>query len=84
MQVRWPVFFIVFAVVTVRVKADTRDIVGERVKPNVNDMSVVKVNGYAPLERGTGYAQILQAFLQEVVQIRLIIVSFLFFLSFYY
>ena len=44
-----------------------RDIVRQRVQPDIHNMAVVKVDGNAPLERSPGYAEILQASLEEVV-----------------
>ena len=44
------------------------EVVDERVHPYVYDMAVVKGNGHAPLERGTGDAEILAAGQEEVVQ----------------
>ena len=67
MQIRRPIFFIIFAVIAVRVVADPRDIVGERIKPNVNDVLVVKFHGYAPRKRRARNAKILQAFQKEIV-----------------
>ena len=42
-------------------------VVEQRVHPHIGNMLGVEVNGYAPGEAGAGYAQILQAGLDEVV-----------------
>ena len=42
-----------------------RDIVDNRVKPNVNDMPPVVGHGYAPIKRRARYAQVLQPALNE-------------------
>ena len=67
MQVGRPKLVIVLTVIAVRVVAYPRNIVRERVKPNVNDVSVVEVHGHAPLERRSRYAKVLQAFQKEIV-----------------
>ena len=43
------------------------DIVGERVDPHVNDVSLVKIDGNAPFEAGAGDAEIVETGLDEVV-----------------
>ena len=62
-----PIFLIQFAVIAVGVESDARDIVDERVQPDIDDVLLVEIHGNAPLERGTGHAQILQALFQEVI-----------------
>ena len=65
-----PIFFEVLALLfkaLVGVKANGGNVVGQRVKPNVNHVLVVKVNGNTPLKGGTGNAKILQTCLEEVV-----------------
>ena len=48
-----PVFIKFIRRMTVRVIADARDVVGQGVQPDVNDMLRVKVYGNSPLERGS-------------------------------
>ena len=55
-----PELLVVLVVVSVRVPAAEGDIVGQCVQPDVNNVLVVKGNRYAPVEGGTGNAQILQ------------------------
>ena len=43
-------------------------IVGKCIHPNVDHVLIVEGDGYAPLEGGTGYAQILKTGKQEVVE----------------
>lgn len=61
MRVGGPVFFEQFAAVAVGVVTESRDIVGQRVQPNVHDVAAVEGNGNAPAESGARNAQILQA-----------------------
>ena len=67
MNVRRPEFLVVLIVVAVRVVAAERDIVGQRVEPDVDNVTRVKIDRDAPGERGTGNAQVLKTGLQEVV-----------------
>ena len=66
-QVGGPQLLILLAAVSVRVIADTGDVVGQRVQPHIDHMPVVEIHGNAPLEGGSGHAQILQTGKQEVV-----------------
>ena len=50
-----------------RIVADTGDVVVQSVHPNVYNVTRVEINRNTPAEGGTGYAQILQTGLQEVV-----------------
>lgn len=60
-----PVFFeIMIFIVLV---AQSVDVVGKSVNPNINNMSWIKVNRNAPAEGGTGNAQILKSWFNEVV-----------------
>ena len=65
-DVRRPVFFI--QAVVVRAVAQLCYVVGEGVQPYVYHVLLVKVHGYAPGEAGAGYAKVLKAGQQEVVQ----------------
>ena len=62
MHVRRPIFMEHFLVVEV---ADRREIVRERVEPDVDDVFRVERHGDAPVERGARDAQILQSLLDE-------------------
>ena len=66
MDVSGPVLGEVFAA-AVGVVAQGGDIVGEGVQPDIDHMAVVKAHRDAPLEGGTGDAEVLQAGFQEVV-----------------
>ena len=63
-----PVFFELLAVLSVHVKAGECDVVAQCVDPYVDDVTGRKLNGNAPCEGGAGYAQILQAGTDEVVE----------------
>ena len=47
--------------------ADTRDIIGEGVKPHINHMLIVKIHRNPPFKRGSGNTQILQSRQKEIV-----------------
>ena len=66
MQVRGPVFAEVFTLF-VNIVTQRRDIVRQRVKPNVNNVLFVKRNGNAPFERRSRNAEILKPRVEEVV-----------------
>ncbi len=63
MHVRRPELGEFFPVVQI---AGRRDIVGQRVEPDVNDMLTVEGNRNSPVERGPGHAEIFEALLDEV------------------
>ena len=67
MHVGRPILAVQFAL-RVHVVAKTCDIVGKSIHPNVDHVLIVKGDGHAPLEGGTGYAQILKTGKQEVVE----------------
>ena len=67
MQVCWPVFLEHLAVVAVTVIAQSGDIVGQSVQPYIGDVLWIEGNRNTPAERGSGYAQILKSWKQEVV-----------------
>ena len=50
MHVCRPLFFVEVARIAVLIIADARNIVCERVKPNVNDVALVKTDGDSPIE----------------------------------
>ena len=50
-----------------RIIAQGGDVVGQRVDPHIDHMLGIKVHRHAPLEAGAGYAQILQAGLEKIV-----------------
>ena len=60
-HVRRPEALVVLVMVAVRIIAAEGDIVGQRVQPDVDHMTGVKVHRDAPGERGAGHAQVLQA-----------------------
>ena len=62
-----PILLVEFAAVAVGVVAESRDIVGERVQPDVYDMPRVALYGYAPRERSTAYAKVLKSRLEKIV-----------------
>ena len=66
MQIGRPQFREIFRGI-VHVVADARDIIRQRVHPHVHHVPFIEVHGNPPLERRARYAQILQAFFQEVV-----------------
>ena len=66
-DVRGPVSLIIRAALALAVIAETGDIVGERVQPDIDDVFGVRLDGDAPAESGAGHAKILQTGLQEVV-----------------
>ena len=61
-----PVFFV--HAVVVGIEAQLCYVIGKGVQPYVYDVLFVEVHGYAPCEAGTGYAKVLKARQQEVVQ----------------
>ena len=67
MQVSRPVFLKEVGTVSVAVVADTGDIVGQGIQPYVGYMLRIEGYGDTPGERGTGYAEILQTWKQEVI-----------------
>ncbi len=67
MKVRRPVLAIQLFVIAVCIVADAGDVVGQCIQPYVDNMAGIKVNRNAPLEAGTGHAQILQARQKEIV-----------------
>ena len=70
MHVTGPIFFKMLALLLVGligIIAKRGYIVCKRVKPYVNDVAVIKINGNAPLKRGTGNAKVLKSRLEEIV-----------------
>ena len=70
MHVAGPIFFEMLALLLVGligVIAKRGYLVCKRVKPYVNNVTVIKINGDTPLERGTGNAKILKSCLEEVI-----------------
>ena len=70
MNVTGPVFLEMLRLLLiglVGIVTESCDIVGKRVKPNVNHVLIVKSNGDSPFERGSGNAEILKSRLEEVV-----------------
>ena len=65
MHVRRPVFPI--QPVVIRAVSQRRDVIAQRVNPDVDRMLGIKVHGNAPLDAGPADAQILESGLQEVV-----------------
>ena len=65
-QICGPIFSI--QAVVVGIEAQLGNVVGQGVQPNVYHVLFVKGDGNAPLEAGAGYAKILQAGKQEVLQ----------------
>ena len=57
MHIRRPVF-LEFAVVLGQI-AQRRDVIGQRIRPYVDNVFFVKRHGDAPVKAGTGYGQIL-------------------------
>ena len=53
--------------VVIRTIAQSSDIVGEGVYPNIYNMTGVKFHGYPPFKRGTGNGKVFQTGLEEVV-----------------
>ena len=66
-QVCRPITLELLGGVAVAVVTDAGDVVCERVEPNIHDVLVVKIDRNAPLEGGSGNAEILQAGQEEVV-----------------
>ena len=70
MHVRGPVLAEMLALLLVSligIVSERRNIVGQRVQPDVNDVTGVEIHGNSPREGGAGNAQILKACLEEVV-----------------
>ena len=61
-----PVFFVFFVLFVGRV-AERRDVVCQRVEPDVDDVFRIKLDGDAPLERRARNAEILKSRLDEIV-----------------
>ena len=61
-----PEIFILFAGI-VNVISQARDVVGKSINPYINNVLRVEIDQYSPLERGAGYAQILQTGLYKVI-----------------
>ena len=61
-----PVFLKLLVAVSVTVISDSRDIVGQRVKPYIGNVLRIKSDRNSPLEGGSGYAKILKSRKQEV------------------
>ena len=68
MHICRPVFLVKLAVIAVRLVAECGDIVGERINPDIDDVLVIERNRNAPLDRGTGNAEILESLLNEVIE----------------
>ena len=66
-QVCRPIALELLGGVAVAVVADAGDVVRKRIEPNVHDVLVVKIDRNAPLEGGSGNAEVLQAGQEEVV-----------------
>ena len=66
-QVSRPILVEHFAVIAIAVIADTGDVVGQCIQPNVSYVFWIEGNRNTPGEGGTGYAEILQTWQQEVV-----------------
>ena len=60
MNVARPALVEKFRTVSVNVVADTRNVVRQRVKPDVNDVFRIKIYGNTPLKRSPRYAKILK------------------------
>ena len=67
MQVCRPITLELLGGVAVAVVTDAGDVVCERIEPNIHDVLVIKIDRNAPLEGGSGNAEILQAGQEEVV-----------------
>ncbi len=67
MQVSGPEFPVLLRAVSLRVIADARDVIGQRVQPHIHHMPRVKVHGNPPLKRCPGHTQVLQSRQQEIV-----------------
>ena len=67
MQIRRPQFLVLLRVLAIRLITDPGDIVGQRVQPYIDYMSVVEIYGNAPFKGSPGYAQILQTRQQEII-----------------
>ena len=59
MDIRRPVVLKLFAMIAVAVVAQTGDVVGQRVDPDIHDMLRIKINRYAPGKGSAGNAKIL-------------------------
>ena len=66
-EIRRPEIFILLVVVPVRIVATEGDVVGQRIEPHIHHMLGIKFYRDAPCEGGAGYAQVLKAGLQEIV-----------------
>ena len=66
-QIGGPILFILFAVIAVRRISQPRDIVRQRVQPDVHDVLLVERHLNPPLERGSGNAEILQPLQKKIV-----------------
>ena len=67
MKIRRPELPEQFAALSVRIISKSRDIVAERVNPDIHDMLIVKIHRNSPFEGSPGYTQILQARYQKVI-----------------
>ena len=67
MQIRRPQLFILFRAVSVRVVSDARDVIAQRIQPDIDHMLVVKVNGNSPFEGRPGHTQILKPGQQKII-----------------
>ena len=66
-EIRGPEIFILLVMVSIRVIAAEGDVVGQRIEPYIHHMLGIKLHRDTPCEGGAGYAQILKAGLQEIV-----------------
>ena len=62
-----PVFLKLLIAVSITIISDSRDIVGQRVKPYIGNVLRIKADRDSPLKGGSGYAEILKSRKQEVV-----------------
>ena len=60
-------FFIEVTALAAAVVADPGYVVGQRIEPDINHVSLIEINGDAPFEGRTGNTEILQTGQQEVV-----------------
>ena len=67
MQISRPELLVLLCAVSVRIIADTCDIVCKGIQPYIHNVFVIEIYRNTPFERSTGYTQILQTRQKEVV-----------------
>ncbi len=67
MQICRPVFLKQLGRISLRVVSNLRNIVGQRIQPHIDHVSLVEIYRNTPSKGGTGYAQIRKTRQQEIV-----------------